>query len=495
MALPVVYSYVGRLCSGDLLSRRLTIHPQIPTHRDVGSQTEDIILVDEEYMISSWLALGSSPFPEAILGHATNPSEDLRRAVMTNLPLIRSLWLVSLHGDDARNWMQPLETKLVCLKSLFLVGEWTDGLGYSSIEPYSGVARDCPYLDSISLISATLDWANWSFPPLITSLSILYRHLPPTDEVSPPPDHDPGAGVPSLDRIATLLSFSSHLTTLTLSGCFEAHVDHSFRADCPEIRLESLVVLTLGGDGASLDALCRSFVLPAIHSLTVISASWTDIHSAHLLTRQLRMSSSGATVIPYIMVGGHYPEAHSDSIYVDFVEMPARHRRARFEACQLFSAWHRSCWTDLLVKAAFQRVFTMGIVDKCTQHLPPQPPCSSASEWATVCAAYPTVKRLVFREGMRWAMSTVDCLRDSTMWPELEQADVHLQDSVPNVEKECFGWWAREVHYLPRIVSLRFNRELPTRSVIRRFVSSLPSDSVNRNFSWILPFTFPTDSS
>lgn len=323
--------------------------------------------------------------PFAELGHSEHPSPELRSAVLSRFSFIRRLAVFLRVDDTGPYWLPALYWELPYMVELTIVGERTEAAGYSVLSHQPNIFTYCGPLTSLCLYCVTMDWERWLPPASLNHLTIAYRQHPSDDNIPSPPDHDPGDAVPTLDRLIVILSSPRNLTKLTLSGCFRYNGHSSITLHTrPQLRLESLRELSLSGDGPSLDALCRSLIIPVVNRININSSDWRNIQSLRLLTRQLRLTSTTSTVVPFIYLGGRAGIARTDSVYVDWMELPGSRRLARLEACQIFSDRASSNWTHLLVQAAFDRVRTMIIVDKRSYHLPPRAPLSRAEEWAAV---------------------------------------------------------------------------------------------------------------
>lgn len=425
--------------------------------------------------------------PYAELGHSEAPSQDLRSAVLAKFSLIRRLAVFLRTDEELPYWLPSLYSELPCMQEIIVVGERGESEGYAILSHRHDIFYN-PSLTSLTLYCIVMDWDHWLPPPTLYQFAIAYRRDLTDDGVPPPPDYDPTHVVPSLDRLTTMLTVGQHLTKLTLSGCFEYH-GHSPTTlhDRPEVRLAALRELTLAGDGASIDVLCRCLVMPAIHLLTINSSDWRNIHSLRLLTRQLRLTSSTSTVVAHMYIGGQAGIARPDSIYVDWMEMPTRRRLARTEACQLFSDWACSNWANLFVQVAFDPLEKVVIYDRRSRHSLPRSPVSTAEEWAVVCRAHPHVRRVILLDGVAWSVPWLEALRNGSLWPEMHQVQVHLPNTTPVEEKEAFGDWGRAFLRSGRDIAIQLNQLPLNFDTVRNFVATLPPHSINRHYSWIMP--------
>lgn len=415
------------------------------------------------------------------------PSPDRQNLVLSNLDRVQKLYGKVTMAEPY--WVIGLSSNLSRLEKVVMEGfRLSNDVGYITVLHDAQIFSFCPHLNSLVLRSVALLWGIWQPPTTLRSLSIQYSRLSSLPSCPPSaPDHDPGSVCPSLEDIARITTSITNLTTLSLSGCFE-HTRPYFGAVASPgaIYLPRLESVELGGDGASLDALCRALITPNLISFRIATIQWSSLPSLHLLTSQLNVKHTDVPFVPFISAGDR-DGSRADSVFVDFVETTGSPTRSVLEALGSPSEWG-----SMLQSAAFPCVETVIIQDLCSSYSPRVPPRSAPGDWNKVMRTYPSVEMLVLSDGAGWALSILDELdvygRD--IWPSLCLVAFHLSTSIHDNEKIAFGEWQRRLRIIDRDIVTTLNTRPLTKRLVTDFILGLDSDTVQTHFAWLddIPF-------
>lgn len=430
------------------------------------------------------------PRPHAIqlgrVGIGLLPFPDRQNLVLSNLDRVQKLYGKVTMAEPY--WVTGLSSNLSCLEKVIIEGfRLSEDENYITVHHDAQIFSSCPHLNNLVLRSVALLWGIWQPPTTLRSLTIQYSRLSLPSCPPSAPDHDPGPVCPSLEDIARITTSITNLTTLSLTGCFEHTRPYVGAVASPgTIYLPCLESVELGGDGASLDALCRALITPNLISFRIATIQWTSLPSLHLLTSQLNIKDTDVQFVPFISAGDR-DGSRADSVSVDFVETTASLTTSVLEALGSPAEWG-----SMLQSAAFPCVETVIIQDLCSSYSPRVPPRSAPGDWNKVMRTYPSVEVLVLSDGAEWALSILDELDvyGHDIWPSLCLVAFHLSTPIHYNEKIAFGEWQRRLRIIDRDIVTTLNTRPLTKRLVTDFIIDLDPDAVRAHFAWLddIPF-------
>lgn len=434
-------------------------------------------------MLSEW-TVARAVIPYAVLGEAFRPSFKTYQAVKRGLPIVRQLRLVVPLGGRQAYWVQLLYEPDLAMTKLSIEGTHCVTGGYFRLGHAPHLLSGCRNLQQFSVDSIGLAWRDLTLPPSLKKLSISFKRFKDHDDVVFAADFNPDMAAPSFRDLSRILHSCSSLTSLTLTGCF-----HYSRGgpvvgfQQHTIRLNHLKSLTLGGDGPSIDALCRVLEVPAMTFLSIATSAWRTIHSLPSLALQLNTTVPISQLRPYISVGLLPVHANVYPIFIDFAEADSGIIRARLEASELNAPWSDSSWFDILTRMPFNDMEELVVIDHSSRHRGRRPAPSTVEEWEAVAKVLPRIRRCTVYDGVGWSDGLLEmlCTKDVFTWVELTAMAFNLPLDATESDREAFGQGIGKLTLRPNnSLSLQFNGLPATFDIISDLTRS-HSDSSSRN--------------
>lgn len=456
--------------------------------------TAVVVLTDEPDMLQYWLT-AMSPIVRANIAGDSDITPAMVEAVLCRIRSIFVLHITVPLRSTQQYWLDALANGNFELETLSIEGVRSIRDGYVLLRQGGAFLAGCGKLRSLTLSCICLLWDLWVPPPSISTLTLEFMRYAraPRSNLPFSPEHDLGVVAPSLARIAAYISSPTCLVSLSLEGCFAHHGRNVVLPNLPHnIHLPSLQSLKLSGDGASVDVLCRSLIIPSIQYIFMSSRSWSPIRHLHRLTQQMRHPATpGFRLVPIVYLHTTILRAQANSIHVDFVEALHNSVCIRLELAEYGCTPEvpDSSWADLLTRPSLPNVEDIVIHDRRAYTPGPRPRRSTSSEWREVALAYPTISRITIDGGADWSIGLANLLGEEHLasFSELTEVWFSLERTLGGWDKLAFGDWITLVLSVPDL-DLYFNNEPLNHDSVAAFIPELllHSSNVGNSFSWLL---------
>lgn len=405
----------------------------------------------------------------------------------TPIPVFRpAIYATALRAHTItinRHWAHPswevlIRTPLPFTRHLQLIDVHRGGNQHLVIGARTDFDNPFPSLTNLRITNLSLPWSTLTLPSGLIVLDIDIHDLVPAHSVQSPPELEPCHSIPSLAQLRNILLPCTALLHLSLYGIFSSAPSIVFSPPGP-IHLPSLKYLSLGGNGAPIDALIRSLSVPSLTKVYIASSTWSAIRAVPLLTSQMGLSSLHPPKLAIIDAGPPYSLTRP-SIFFTIMCKPSP-VIITLECIDTTT----DQWFHMVTCCGVQGIERLAVRDRSATYPFIRPP--SPLPWYNITSTIVNVKEVQLLDGSRWAdaLSAVVFRQEQHMWPLLRVIDFKVEDGVDREDVVCMSRWLMRIRESGREVIVNIRGDRVNGTNIQPLLLGLPDFALSAFRDWL----------